>query len=72
MVAELTKQMIRAVDGDTVDWSRGPLSNVERWWDEIGGKCRAVLQGIYHQQHALSANELTDFFVQCMEVRSAL
>lgn len=69
-MAEMTRQMIRIVDGKKVDWAKGRLANVESFWDEIGPKCRQILTGIYYKAHNLDGTELADFFTQCMHVAS--
>lgn len=71
-VGELTKQMIRAFDGQKVDWTRGAASNIETFWRDIGGRGRALLMNIYHRAHNLGADELVDFFLKCVAVRSAV
>jgi hypothetical protein len=70
--AEYSKQMLRAVDGVVVDWSkpRGPGS-VDEFWREIGPKGRNILMRVYTQMHLASDEELRDFFEQCVAVRTA-
>lgn len=69
---ELTKQMIRAIDGHEVDWSGMPgPGNIDVWWDQIGGRCRGLLNKIFAQLHILSRQELQLFFERCIAVRSA-
>lgn len=69
--SELSKQMLRAIDGHEVDWGGTPgPGNVDRWWTEIGGKCRQILVRVYTQLHVLSEEERADFFENCIEVRS--
>lgn len=69
--AEYTKQMLRAVDGSVVDWSKskGPGS-VDEFWREIGPKGRNLLVRLYSQLHMASDAELADFFENCIAVRS--
>lgn len=69
-VDELTKQMIRAVDGHVVDWSgaQGP-GNVETFWEEIGEGCRAELSGVFVRLNLLSKEQKRDFFENCVAVR---
>lgn len=71
-LAELTKQMIRAVDGQRVDWAKGHSTNVNRWWNEVGAKCRKILQAYYHKTHSLEDVEIADFFANCVAVRTAV
>jgi hypothetical protein len=67
---ELAKQMVRAIDGEKVDWTKGLASNIERWWNAIGSKCRNMLVNVYHKNHNLNAEEQKDFFVNCYSVRT--
>lgn len=69
-LAELAKQTIRAIDGVKTDWTRGDLSNVNKWWDEIGAGCRQLVQAIYHKNHNLSLEDQADFFANCVAVRT--
>lgn len=70
--SEFTKQMIRVVDGVTVDWSkmRGPGS-LDEFWREIGPKGRNLLMRIYTQLHLATEAETRDFFENCVAVRTA-
>lgn len=70
--AEFTKQMIRAVDGVVVDWSRprGPGS-IDEFYREIGPKCRNLLMRVYTQLHLATEDETRDFFESCVAVRTA-
>lgn len=70
--AEFTKQMIRAVDGVAVDWSKpkGPGS-LDEFWREVGPKGRNMLMRIYTQLHLASDEETRDFFENCVAVRTA-
>lgn len=69
-LAELAKQMIRAIDGVKVDWTKGELSPVNKWWNEIGAGCRQLVQAIYHKNHNLSAEDQADFFANCVATRT--
>ena len=72
-LSELAKASIRAIDGAKADWSGRPgRGNVERFWDEIGEKCRQQLQNFYIKTHSLTAEEQADFFTSCMHVRSSV
>jgi hypothetical protein len=67
--AELTKQMIRAIDGVEVDWDIKPGTiNINQWWREIGGRCRQMLIRIYTQLHTLTDEERQRFFEECISV----
>lgn len=70
--AEFTKQMIRAVDGISVDWgkAKGPGS-LDEFWREVGPKCRNLLMRVYTQLHLASDEETRDFFENCVAVRTA-
>lgn len=69
--AEFSKQMLRAVDGVVVDWSKhkGPGS-VDEFWREVGPKGRNLLTRLYAQLHMASDKELSNFFESCIAVRS--
>ena len=61
------RPMVRA------DWTGtlGP-GNVDRFWNDIGSKCRVLIQNIYMRSHALNAEDTADFFLNCLAVRSAV
>ena len=68
MSEELTKQMIRACDGEESDWAlNGPQ---DAFWNEIGEKCRNLLDRMFNQLHMLNADETRDFLATCVAVRS--
>lgn len=70
---QLAKQMIRAIDGHVVNWdgvSDGP-GNVDRFWNEIGGRYRMQLIRLYSKLHILNVDEQRDFFEHCVAVRTA-
>ena len=67
--AELTKQMIRSIDGVEVACDGLPgTGNIDQWWREIGGRCRQMLVRIYTQLHTLSEEERKHFFEECISV----
>lgn len=70
IIDEMSKGMIRVIDGVRVDWSRGPASNIEKFWDEIGGKCRHLVRSHYMKTHTLEAPDMSDFFDNCVAVRT--
>lgn len=72
-LAELSKQMVRAIDGCKVDWTgrTGP-GNVEIFWDELGARCREQIQNYYIKTHTMSASEQADFFANCIDIRTAM
>ncbi len=69
---EFTKQMIRAVDGVAVDWSKpkGPGS-LDEFWREIGPKGRHLAARIYSRTHLPSDEELDNFLSHCVAVVTA-
>lgn len=67
VLAELAKQMIRSYDGNRVDWSQGNY-DMDRLWNELGGRCRQQLINYYTKTHTLSDEETADFFMNCIEV----
>lgn len=70
---ELAKRMIRSVDGHRADWTgkQGPGS-INRFWDEVGPKCRPLIINAYLKTHSLGAEETADFFLNCCAYRSAV
>jgi hypothetical protein len=65
---ELTKQMVRAVDGVEVNW----LSvKPDEFWNDIGGKCRSQLKSIYTKRHSFQEGEAADFLSNCVAARTA-
>lgn len=70
---EMTKQMIRAIDGHKVDWSGsvGP-GNIAKFWEEIGPVARQLLVNVYHRTHSPSKEVLLDFFISCFDARSVV
>ena len=69
---ELARQMIRAVDGRPVV-TGNPLhpDSIERFWQDIGPRCRSMMQRLYSMLHHLGEREATDFFASCLAVRTA-
>lgn len=69
---EMTRRMVRAIDGVLVDETGMPgAGNLDVWWDEIGEKCRSQLSRIFVQLHVISRDEAVDFFENCIAVRVA-
>ena len=67
---ELARSMVRAIDGLVVDNTGTPgPANLDAWWDEIGEKCRSMLQRIFVQLHVVTRDEAADFFESCVAVR---
>lgn len=73
VIDEMAKQMLRVVDGVPVDWtgSRASAGSVDRFWQEIGGKCRHRLKELYLKNHTMTVEETADFFEKCVAVRTA-
>ena len=68
---ELSKQMIRVVDGHVVDWSGSePDADINTFWNEIGARCRQLIKNTYGKMHTLEPSEIVDFFYNCQAVRS--
>ncbi len=72
-LGEMAKQMIRSIDGVKADWTGkvGP-GNVERFWNDIGAKCRGLVANYYLKTHALAPEERADFFMNCLVVRNVV
>lgn len=70
---QLAKQMVRSIDGHEVDWSGSPdhPGNIDRFWNEIGGRYRTQLIRLYTKLHILNEEEQRDFFENCVAVRTA-
>jgi len=75
-LTELTKGTIRIVDGKRGDWTgtgdAETTYSVDRFWDEIGGKCRELIQTIYIKTHQLTSAERADFLENCCVIRKAI
>lgn len=71
-INELSKQMIRAFDGVTVNWGagRGKPGNVDDFLAEIGPKCRSLLARWYTRTHQLDSDEVAHFLEHCATVRT--
>ncbi len=67
---ESAKQMIRAIDGEKVD-EGNPLI-LERFWDDLRAKDRAVVKAWFHKAHTLSDVERVDFFKNRVASRRAV
>lgn len=72
VLEELTKSMIRAIDGQLVSWDGASTAgNVDLFWQQVGEKIRVMLVQIYLQLHTLNDAETVDFFSNCVAVRTA-
>ncbi len=70
---EMTKRMIRCMDGVKADWSgKGGKGNVNHFWEEIGPKARTFLINGYLQTHTPSPQETADFFLNCTTYRTSV
>lgn len=73
---ELSKGTIRLIDGLRADWTgngdKDTTYSVDRFWDEIGAKCRQLVQTIYMKTHQLSVEEQADFLATCCIIRKAI
>lgn len=70
--SELTKQMIRSIDGELVDRSGAiGLGNLDLWWNRIGERCRSELTKMCTRIHSLTTGERSLFFAHCVASRTA-
>lgn len=70
---EMAKQMIRAIDGERINWTGNPNepgADIDTFWHQIGPKGRNLLQRLFNQLHAMNEDELVDFFENCIGVVS--
>lgn len=66
---EMTKQIVRAIDGQPVNWTGDPSApgiDVDRFWHEIGPKGRNLLDRLFVQLNMMNEDELVDFFEHCI------
>jgi hypothetical protein len=70
-LAEYTKQMIRYIDGQPVDWEKGAHANIHKFWEDIGHPCRQLLMNWHIRTHTLSDEDTLSFFADCVAVRTA-
>jgi hypothetical protein len=70
---ELTKQMIRSIDGALPDRSgvAGGPNDLDLWWNRVGERCRAELTRMCTRIHQLTAQERALFFEHCVAARTA-
>lgn len=64
---ELTRQMIRVVDGKLVSWVDS--TDIDNWWNEIGEKCRQRMMQIFSQLHIMDQDDTIDFLENCIAIR---
>jgi hypothetical protein len=70
-VAELSKQMIRVVDGHVAEFFRANVpGDVHRFWKEIGPKAQDAIENVYVKMHAMNEEERTNFLASCIETRT--
>jgi len=71
VIDEMTKQMIRAVDGHKCSWEGTPgPGNIEVWWSEVGERVRSLMNKVFLQTHQLGREETKRFFESCIAVRT--
>ncbi len=62
-VTELSKQMIRMVDGYRTNWEgAGKPGDIASFWNEIGAKGRHMIRNYYVKTHTVSDEDALDFF----------
>jgi hypothetical protein len=70
MEEQMSKQMVRSVDGVVADWTgEQGMGNIDIWWDSIGPKCRDIINRLFIQLHIASQEETKYFFENCVAVR---
>lgn len=69
VMQELSKQMIRAIDGELVDWTgkSGP-GNPNMLFRDVGYVYRQELQNIFIKSHQFTPEQREDFFMNCFSV----
>lgn len=67
---EMAKRMIRAIDGEKVNWTVGHEANPDKFWDEIGKRCRMLLLNHFMKTHQLEQAERLHFLANCLVVRT--
>jgi len=68
VLMELSKQMIRAIDGAKIDYTgRDKSVDINAWWNVIGRKCRSLIVSAFVRNHSLTTAEKIDFLAhhQC-------
>lgn len=72
-ITEMAKRTIRAIDGKRADWTgKTPAGNVNKFWNEIGPKCRPLIVNAYWKTHSLTVEETADFLVDCIAFRDVV
>lgn len=61
---EMVRAMVRSHDGVKTNWGNPRV--FDQWWDEIGGRARQLLQGIYLKRQGLTDVQRVDFFGNCV------
>lgn len=74
LFSEFAKQTIRLIDGKAPDWTGNHpgAPTVDRFWADIGEKCRVEIQNYYAKTHSLSGAERDDFLKHCFVTRTAV
>ena len=81
---EMSKQMIRVLgfirtsadgkeraEGEAPEWTSG-ASNLNSFWNAIGGKYRPQVKNAYMKMHTMEPGEIVDFFTNCVAVRTVV
>jgi hypothetical protein len=76
VAGEYAKQFIRAVDGRVADWTGAwakdsDLVDVGQVWRELG-RCRQYVVNLYASMSRLSDEEMSDFLLNGLDVKSAV
>lgn len=70
---ELAKQTIRVIDGHKTDWTGASSpGSIHFLWNDLGTRCRQLVQNYYLKAHTLTSEQQQDFFANCFAVRSAV
>lgn len=71
-LSEMAKQMIRSIDGLKANWTKnGAPGDVDKFFTDIGSKCRKQIQNYYLKTHIMNQEEQADFFYNCFAIRTA-
>lgn len=72
--AELAQQCVRLIDGKRATWdpTAPDAILITKFFHEIGGKCRPLLQNYYAKAHSLTREEQARFFLKHFVVRKAV
>jgi hypothetical protein len=69
-------QCVRLIDGMRADWTGRPKPGISystmKFVDEVGKKCRHMVENYYAKVHMLDGDELADFFGNCFALRTGM